>query len=48
MANIGPFPKQTPSTDRQKSSFYLVVWPRNGSSRRSKMSGTSKQILEIF
>jgi hypothetical protein len=37
-----PIPKQKPCIDRQKSSFFLVVWPRNGSLSPPKMLGTPK------
>ena len=41
-ANKRPIPKQKPCTDCQKSSFFLVVWPRNGSMSPLKMLGTPK------
>ena len=41
-ANKRPIPKQKPCIDRQKSSFFLVVWPRNGSLSPPKMLGTPK------
>ena len=41
-ADKRPIPKQKPCIDRQKSSFFLVVWPRNGSLSPPKMLVTPK------
>ena len=41
-ADKRPIPKQKPCTDCQKSSFFLVVWPRNGSLSPPQMLGTPK------
>ena len=41
-ADKRPIPTQKPCTDCQKSSFFLVVWPPNGSLSPPQMLGTPK------
>ena len=47
-ANKKPILVQMQSFDSRIWSFWLVVWPHNGSTRRIEMSGAEKSRLEII
>ena len=47
-ASKKPIPVQMQSFNSRIWSFWLVVWPHNGSTRRIEMSGAEKSRLEII